>query len=144
MESLTALLRPDPMPEQASEKDELAGHSSGASTFPGERTSGGWIPLMLQPKKGRPIQVDWICPVCNRLTGNYRTCPHCGLEVKTSPRIRDPLPKSKKIKHHKTWALEIFDPEDADSIIRCNHCGQIIKTPDIPCFCNCCGQRILR
>lgn len=130
--------------EQASEQGGLAGHSSGASTFPGERTSGGWIPLMLQPKEGRPIQVDWICPVCNRLTGNYRTCPHCGLEVKTSPRIRDPLPKSKKIKHHKTWALEIFDPEDADSIIRCNHCGQIIKTPDIPCFCNCCGQKILR
>ena len=132
--------------EQASEQGGLAGHSSGASTFPGERTSGGWIPLMLQPKEGRPIQVDWICPVCNRLTGNYRTCPHCGLEVKTSPRIRDPLPKSKKIKHHRKWALETFmhDDDVKSGIVRCDNCGQIIKSPGYPCFCNCCGQRIMR
>jgi len=146
LESLTALLRPDPMPEQASEKDELAGHSSGASTFPGERTSGGWIPILARSKEGgRPFQVDWLCPRCSRLTGNYRTCPQCGLEVKVSPHIRSPLPKSKKIKHHKKWALEMFMQEDdlKNGIVRCDNCGQIIKSPGHPCFCNCCGQRVL-
>lgn len=129
--------------EQASEQVGLTDPSSGASTFPGERTSGGWIPVMLRPKGGgRPIQIDWICPACNRLTGNYRACPSCGLEVKTTPHIHDPLPKSKKIKHHKKWALELFNPDDDAGVIRCDHCGQKIKNLSVPCFCNCCGQRI--
>ncbi len=131
--------------EQASEQVELADRSPGASTFPGPRTRGGWIPVMLKPKHGKPAQVDWICPVCNCLTGNYNTCPKCGLIVKTSPHVRDPLPKSKKVHHYKTWVLEIpgRNDDEKNEPVRCDYCGQIIKNTDFPCFCNCCGQRIL-
>lgn len=101
--------------EQASEKVELADHTPGASTFPGTRTSGGWIPILAQPKEGgRPFISDWLCPRCHCLTGNYRTCPKCGLQVKESPRKRpkEPLPKASKIYQYRKWVHEDNSIED--------------------------------
>ncbi len=101
------------MPEQASEQDGLAGYQPGPSTFPGGRTRGGWIPIMARAEDWqRPFRIDWLCPSCKQLTGNYRTCPKCGLEVLTSPKIKQPLPKRKKHYIYRKWAWELFDDED--------------------------------
>ena len=101
------------MSEQASEQGGLAGHSSGASTFPGLPTSGGWVPILAQPKEGgRPFVIDWSCPRCKRLTGNYRSCPHCGLEVLVSPKNDLPIPKGRKIYGYRRWAAELFEEDD--------------------------------
>jgi len=102
--------------EQASEKVELADHLPGASTFPGTPTSGGWIPILSQPKEGgRPFISDWICPKCKCLTGNYRFCPKCGLEVKSKPRIKpmEPFPKGRRIYQYYNWEdAEYAGPND--------------------------------
>lgn len=111
MESLTALLRPDPMPEQASEKDVLAGHRPGVSTRPGMPTRGGWVPVLLVFESySKPVIIDWICPTCKRLVGQSRSCPKCGLNVKEIPvqKMR-PMPKAMKIHRYRKWANEIFD-----------------------------------
>lgn len=92
--------------EQASEQVELADHTPGASTFPGTPTSGGWIPILSQPKEGgRPFISDWICPVCKRLTAQSQSCPHCGLRIKETPRIKptEPFPKGKRVYQYRDW-----------------------------------------
>jgi hypothetical protein len=92
--------------EQAPEQDVLADHTPGASTFPGTPTSGGWIPILSQPKEGgRPFISDWICPSCKRLTAQSRTCPKCGLQIKETPRIKptEPFPKGKRIYQYCNW-----------------------------------------
>ena len=96
--------------EQASEKVVLADHYPGASTFPGSPTSGGWIPIYAQYSDSeRPFLIDWLCPVCKRLAANSRSCPGCGLEVKASPKTREPLPKRMKMQLYRDWdELEAF------------------------------------
>lgn len=92
--------------EQAPNQDVLADHTPGASTFPGTPTSGGWIPILSQPKEGgRPFISDWICPVCKRLTSQSRSCPHCGLRIKETPRIKpkEPLQKGKRVYLYRDW-----------------------------------------
>ena len=104
--------------EQASEKVVLAGHYPGTSTFPGTPTSGGWIPIFAQHSDSeRPFHVDWLCPVCKRLTANSRSCPCCGLEVKASPKTREPLPKRMRMQIYQNWdELDAFiKGEDAGS-----------------------------
>lgn len=98
--------------EQASEKDGLADFSTGASTFPGSRMRGGWIPVFLKPAEGRPIISDWICPACKCLTGNYRTCPKCGLEVLTRPHIKAPLQKGARVDQYRKWSYTLFEDDD--------------------------------
>ena len=102
--------------EQAPMQDVLADHSPGASTFPGTPTSGGWIPILSQPREGgRPFISDWICPKCKCLTGNYRFCPKCGLEVKADPRIKptEPFPKGRRIYQYYNWEdAEYAGPND--------------------------------
>ena len=102
--------------EQAPMQDVLADHLPGASTFPGTPTSGGWIPILSQPKEGgRPFISDWICPKCKCLTGNYRFCPKCGLEVKAEPRIKptEPFPKGRRIYQYYNWEdAEYAGPND--------------------------------
>lgn len=83
-----------------------ADHTPGASTFPGTPTSGGWIPILSQPKEGgRPFISDWICPSCKRLTSQSSSCPHCGLRIKETPRIKpnEPFPKEKRIYQYRNW-----------------------------------------
>jgi hypothetical protein len=105
--------------EQAPDQDVLADQQPGASTFPGTATSGGWIPILSQPKDGSmPFISDWICPACHRLTGNYRTCPQCGLEVKASPRrhAKEPLPKGAKVALYLGWEkIEYQGPQNRHS-----------------------------
>lgn len=98
--------------EQASEKVELADHSPGVSTFPGTRTRGGWIPILLKPKEGKPFISDWICPTCHRLTGNYRFCGKCGLEVMARPKIKAPLPDSTRDYQYRRWANKLFEEDN--------------------------------
>ena len=98
--------------EQASKAVVLADHTPGASTYPGTRTRGGWIPILLKPKDGRPIISDWICPTCKCLTGNYRCCSHCGLEVLARPRIKAPLQKGARIYQYRQWADKLFEVDD--------------------------------
>ena len=96
--------------EQASEKDELADQMPGVSTYPGTPTSGGWVPVLLKAQShSRPIVIDWICPMCKRLTGHSRVCPKCGLSIKETPRRKmRPIPRSMKINRYRKWANEIF------------------------------------
>ncbi|MCK9570689.1 hypothetical protein M0R72_17200 [Candidatus Pacearchaeota archaeon] len=92
--------------EQAPAQDVLADHTPGASTFPGTPTSGGWIPILSQPKEGgRPFISDWICPSCKRLTSQSSSCPHCGLRIKETPRIKpkEPFSKGKRIYQYRDW-----------------------------------------
>ena len=58
-----------------------------------------------------PIDIiDWICPMCKRLTGHSRVCPKCGLSIKETPRRKmRPIPRSMKIDCYRKWANEIFD-----------------------------------
>ena len=99
--------------EQASEKVELADYQPGASTFPGQKTSGGWIPILLKVDDfSRPIIHDWLCPSCQRLLAGSRSCPHCGLVLKESPKTRDPLPKRMLMRQYRNWADELFETGD--------------------------------
>ena len=72
-------------PGEQSGSDQMIGRT--LSTFIGEPTRGGWKPVYTKPLYGAPILTDWVCPRCKRLTGGSRTCPECGLEVLTIPRI---------------------------------------------------------
>ena len=119
--------------EQASEKVELADYLPGASTFPGHKTSGGWIPILLKVDDfSRPIILDWLCPSCQRLLAGSRSCPHCGLELKASPKTKDPLPKRMKILHFRVWADEIFetgyDPRGTEAVRKAPPSGGTRKT----------------
>lgn len=95
------------LPEKATEKVELAGDSPGVSTFQGTPGRGGWIPILAQRGNERAFRIDWLCPVCKRLTGNYRTCPKCGLEVLACPTRKDELPKRSKVFQYKRWIKNI-------------------------------------
>lgn len=102
--------------EQATEKVGLADYGPGASTFPGEPVSGGWIPVLLKIDEfTRPSIIDWICPNCNRLLANSRTCPRCGLGLKVSPRTFDPLPFRSKVQQYKEWAGNAFGARNRDA-----------------------------
>jgi hypothetical protein len=98
--------------EQASEKVVLADHTPGASTYPGTRTRGGWVPILLRLDEfDRPRIIDWICPSCKQLTANYRNCPKCGLEVMGEPIIKDPLTRGAKIHQYRQWVNALFERE---------------------------------
>jgi len=111
--------------EQASKKVVPAGHYPGSSTFPGTPTSGGWIPIFAKRSdSARPFQIDWLCPVCKRLTANSRSCPGCGLGVKVSPKTREPLPKRMKMQIYRNW-------DELDALIKGEDAGsrQIHEEP---------------
>lgn len=70
-----------------------AENEPGVSTFRGEPTRGGWIPVLLdKPGLRKPIIIDWVCPVCSQIifadiTGRNQ-CPRCGLQVLEKPVIK--------------------------------------------------------
>jgi len=124
------------MSEQAPNKDklpdqgELTDQMPGASTFPGEPTSGGWIPILCQPKEGgRPFIGDWLCPVCSRLTGHSKTCPNCGLGIKEHPpRKSHPITKSRLVSTYRLW--EYYEGIDHGQARRQTRGADSFRQPD--------------
>jgi len=82
----------------------------GSSTFPGKAMRGGWIPIFYQHNSDRPTIGDWICPTCARLTGNSRSCPHCGLLVLERPRKKPSAIRN--MRSWSKWSLETFEADD--------------------------------
>lgn len=79
----------------------------GSSTFHGSTMRGGWIPIFYKHNSDRPTIGDWLCPTCKRLTGNSRSCPHCGLLVLERPRKK---PSSvRNMRSWSKWSLETFE-----------------------------------
>lgn len=83
------------------------------STFAGKPMRGGWIPIYTQYEDGAPIITDWICPYCYSLTGQSRTCPHCGLEKQEIPIFKDlSRPEREYKSNYKLWIVEQLRLED--------------------------------
>lgn len=87
----------------------------GRSTFPGEPGRGGWVPILSQRDDERPRITDWICPTCHQLTGQSRSCSHCGLIVMDRPIKR-------REKHNyrawAAWGYDLFDNDEPESLRR--------------------------
>jgi len=85
----------------------VVAYELGSSTFHGNPMRGGWIPIFYKHNSDRPTIGDWLCPTCKRLTGNSRSCPHCGLLVLERPRKK---PSSiRNMRSWSKWSLETFE-----------------------------------
>ena len=101
--------------EHASEKVERADHLSGASTYPGEKTRGGWVPILSKANDfSQPFISDWSCPTCKVLTAHSRCCPKCGLVIMEVPRAKpnEPLERGMKLYQYRKWADNLFEVDD--------------------------------
>jgi hypothetical protein len=89
---------------------------SGTSTFKGQPERGGWVPIFTKYRFGSPVITEWICPVCNVLIGQSRTCSHCGLERLGIPSYKDlSRPDREHKSNYKLWFEEL---EDGGSVRR--------------------------
>jgi hypothetical protein len=97
--------------------DFEAGMPLTLSTFFGKPGRGGWIPVFTKYEDGAPIITDWLCPRCNVLVGQSRTCPHCGLEKHEIPIYKDLVrPEREHKSNYKQWILKELRLEDANRI----------------------------
>jgi hypothetical protein len=105
-------------PDKVAQPEQVVSPKAGnpsTSTFPGKPVSGGWIPILTKYQFGAPVITDWICPKCNVLTSQSRTCPKCGLAKKETP-LNKGLKRSSR-EHgsdFKLWMDEILNPIDED------------------------------
>jgi rubrerythrin len=103
-------------PDRIAQSEQTATSEHGnlpTSTFQGEPCRGRWIPILTKPKDGSPTITDWICPVCNRLLGQSRTCPKCGLEIQEIPVYKTlARPERERRSNYKLWMDEQLEAKD--------------------------------